>query len=134
MRTPETKQDLSGTLIRSIIQGGVEPAPLTLRAEVLEVVHECADNYGFGSPFVTEEYLRNRTPVYVDALSINHCSHGAAGSQKAAATSSKPESNPSQTKAFRNYLKTSHTILRRAQDERTRILNPLMVSLSPHNC
>jgi sulfate adenylyltransferase len=59
----ETKQDLSGTFIRSIIQGGVEPAPLSLRAEVLEVVRECAERYGFGSPFVTEEYLRSRTPV-----------------------------------------------------------------------
>ena len=59
----ETKQDLSGTFIRSIIQGGVEPAPLTLRAEVLEVVRQCAEKYGFGSPFVTEEYLRNRIPV-----------------------------------------------------------------------
>jgi len=59
----EMKQDLSGTFIRSIIQGGVEPAPLTLRAEILEVVRECAERYGLGSPFVTEEYLRNRTPV-----------------------------------------------------------------------
>ena len=59
----EAKQDLSGTLIRSIIQGGVEPAPLTLRAEVLQVVRECATQYGFGSPFVTEQYLRERTPV-----------------------------------------------------------------------
>ena len=59
----EHKQDLSGTLIRSIIQGGVEPAPLTLRAEVLQVVRECAVTYGFGSPFVTDQYLRQRTPV-----------------------------------------------------------------------
>ncbi len=59
----ERKQDLSGTFIRSIIQGGVEPAPQTLRSEVLEVVRDCADRYGFGSPFVTESYLRNRTPV-----------------------------------------------------------------------
>lgn len=59
----ETKQDLSGTFIRSIIQGGTEPAPLTLRSEVLEVVRECAETYGFGSPFVTEQYLENRTPV-----------------------------------------------------------------------
>ncbi|HZA22769.1 MAG TPA: sulfate adenylyltransferase, partial [Dehalococcoidia bacterium] len=49
---PEQKQDLSGTFIRSIIQGGVEPAPLTLRPEVLEVVRDCASRYGFGSPFV----------------------------------------------------------------------------------
>ncbi len=59
----DTKRELSGTYIRSIIQGGVAPAPLTLRPEVLEVVKECADKYGFGSPFVTEEYLQNRTPV-----------------------------------------------------------------------
>ncbi len=59
----EHKQDLSGTFIRSIIQGGTEPASVSLRAEVLEVVRECADTYGFGSPFVTEAYLENRTPV-----------------------------------------------------------------------
>ena len=43
--------------------GWVAPAPLTLRAEVLQVVRECATQYGFGSPFVTEQYLRERTPV-----------------------------------------------------------------------
>ena len=59
----ESKQELSGTFIRSIIQGGAEPAPLTLRSEVLEVVRECAETYGFGSPFVTGQYLENRTPV-----------------------------------------------------------------------
>ena len=59
----ERKHDLSGTLIRSIIQGGVEPAPQTLRAEVLQVVRECAAAYGFGSPFVTPQYLRERTSV-----------------------------------------------------------------------
>ena len=60
---PEQKQDLAGTLIRRIIQGGEEPAPTTLRAEVLAVVRECADKYGFGSPFVEENYLANRIPV-----------------------------------------------------------------------
>ena len=59
----DQRQELSGTLIRSIIQGGVEPAPLTLRPEVLEVVRECAERYGFGSPFVAETYLAQRTPV-----------------------------------------------------------------------
>ena len=59
----ETKQDLSGTFIRSIIQGGVDPAPQTLRPEILEVVRDCAQRYGFGSAFVTEQYLQNRTPV-----------------------------------------------------------------------
>jgi len=60
---PEKKQDLSGTLMRSIIQGGTKPDPLTLRAEVLEVVHRCSQKYGFGSPFVDETYLKKRTPV-----------------------------------------------------------------------
>ena len=60
---PDTKQDLAGRLIRSIIDGGAEPAPQTLRAETLALVRECADDYGFGSPFVTERYLRERTPV-----------------------------------------------------------------------
>ena len=59
----EGKLDLSGTLIRDIIQGGAEPAPLTLRAEILQAARECAENYGSGSSFVTEEYLQNRTPV-----------------------------------------------------------------------
>ena len=58
----DQKQELSGTYIRSIIQGGVEPAPLTLRPEVLEVVQDSANKYGFGSPFVTETYLQDRTP------------------------------------------------------------------------
>ncbi|MDP7200472.1 MAG: sulfate adenylyltransferase [Dehalococcoidia bacterium] len=76
----ELKQDLSGTFIRSIIQGGVEPAPLTLRAEVLEVVRECAEGFGFGSPFVTEEYLQNRTPV-MSMPHLDTAGHGgAAGS------------------------------------------------------
>lgn len=60
---PETKQDLAGRLIRSIIDGGSEPAPQTLRAETLDLVRRCADDYGFGSPFVTEQYLTERTPV-----------------------------------------------------------------------
>ena len=60
---PDTKLDLSGTFIRNIIQGGAEPDPLSLRAEVLEVVRESSEEFGFGSCFVTEQYLQNRTPV-----------------------------------------------------------------------
>ena len=60
---PEQKQDLAGTLIRSIISGGAGPAATTLRPQVLEVVRSCAEKYGMGSPFVTAEYLENRTPV-----------------------------------------------------------------------
>ena len=60
---PEQKQDLAGTLIRSIISGGAGPAATTLRPQVLEVVQSCAEKYGMGSPFVTSEYLESRTPV-----------------------------------------------------------------------
>ena len=59
----EQKQDLAGTLIRSIISGGAGPAATTLRPQVLEIVRECAEKYGMGSPFVTPDYLENRTPV-----------------------------------------------------------------------
>ncbi len=59
----DSKQDLAGTLIRSIISGGVGPAVTTLRPQVLEAVRHCAEKYGMGSPFVTSEYLENRTPV-----------------------------------------------------------------------
>jgi sulfate adenylyltransferase len=59
----DQKQDLAGTLIRSIISGGAGPAATTLRPQVLEVVRHCAETYGMGSPFVSSEYLENRTPV-----------------------------------------------------------------------
>ena len=59
----DRKQDLAGTLIRRIISGGAGPAATTLRPEVLELVRDCADRYGMGSPFVTQEYLEKRTPV-----------------------------------------------------------------------
>ena len=59
----DQKQDLAGTVIRKIIEGGQEPAPTTLRSEILEVVRECAGKYNAGSAFVTPEYLENRAPV-----------------------------------------------------------------------
>ena len=59
----DQKQDLAGTLIRSIISGGAGPAATTLRPQVLEIVRHCAEKYGMGSPFVTPDYLEKRTPV-----------------------------------------------------------------------
>ncbi|MEJ5358613.1 MAG: sulfate adenylyltransferase [Desulfobacterales bacterium] len=58
-------QKFSGTLIRSIVQDGVKPPRLIFRPEVFDLVLECAEKYGFGSPFVGEEYLAKRTPVFV---------------------------------------------------------------------
>ena len=57
------EQKFSGSLIRSILEDGVKPTRLIFRPEVFEVVAECAEKYGFGSPFVTENYLQNRNPV-----------------------------------------------------------------------
>lgn len=57
-------QKYSGTLIRSIVQDGVKPPRLIFRPEVFDLVMESAEKYGFGSPFVTENYLKKRTPVF----------------------------------------------------------------------
>jgi len=59
----DRKQELSGTFMRRTLESGVRPPPLTFRPEVFDLVKECADKYGFGSPFVTESYLKNRNPV-----------------------------------------------------------------------
>ena len=67
----DQKEELSGTLtlMRRILDGfgspfGEEPDPAKFRPEVLKVnVRQCATDYGFGSPFVTEQYLANRNPV-----------------------------------------------------------------------
>ncbi len=58
------QQKFSGTLIRSIVSDGVKPPRLIIRPEVFDVVMECAKKYGFGSPFVGDEYLEKRTPVF----------------------------------------------------------------------
>lgn len=57
-------QKFSGTVIRSIVQDGVKPPRLIFRPEIFDLVMECAEKYGHGSPFVTDEYLETRTPVY----------------------------------------------------------------------
>lgn len=57
-------QKFSGTVIRSIVQDEVKPPRLIFRPEVFDLVMECAEKYGFGSPFVTDEYLEKRIPVF----------------------------------------------------------------------
>ncbi|MBI4317757.1 MAG: sulfate adenylyltransferase [Chloroflexi bacterium] len=57
------EQKFSGSLIRSIIQDGVKPTRLIFRPEVFDVLMDCAEKYGFGTPFVTEYYLQNAKPV-----------------------------------------------------------------------
>jgi sulfate adenylyltransferase len=58
------KQSFSGTLIRSMLSDRVKPTRLIFRPEVYDLVMECADRYGLGSPFCTEEYLERRRPVF----------------------------------------------------------------------
>lgn len=60
----DEQQKFSGTLIRSIVQDGVKPPRLIFRPEIFDLVLECAEKYGFGSPFVTDEYLEKRIPVF----------------------------------------------------------------------
>lgn len=56
-------QQFSGTLIRSIIQDGIKPPRLIFRPEVFDLMMECGERYGLGSPFVSEDYLQHRQPV-----------------------------------------------------------------------
>ena len=60
----DQSQSFSGSLIRSILTDEVKPTQKVMRHEVFEVVMDCADKYGSGSPFVTEEYLKTRRPVF----------------------------------------------------------------------
>lgn len=56
-------QRFSGTLIRSIIQDDIKPTRLVFRPEVFDIMRECGEKYGDGSPFVTEGYLKKRDPL-----------------------------------------------------------------------
>lgn len=61
----DQQQKFSGTLIRSIVTDGVKPPRLIIRPEVFDKAMECAEKYGAqNSPFVNEEYLETRTPVF----------------------------------------------------------------------
>ncbi|HLB01636.1 MAG TPA: sulfate adenylyltransferase, partial [Nitrospiria bacterium] len=57
-------QAYSGTLIRSIIMDGIKPTRLIFRPEIFDIVVESAEKYGFGSPFVTNEYLEKAPPAF----------------------------------------------------------------------
>ncbi len=58
------RQQFSGTMIRSMLKDKKKPTKLIFRPEVFDMVIECADKYGFGSPFCTEKYLVERQPVF----------------------------------------------------------------------
>jgi len=58
------RQKFSGTLIRSMLEDKVKPTKLIFRPEVYDKLMECAERYGFGSPFCTKRYLAERQPVF----------------------------------------------------------------------
>ena len=58
------REKFSGTMIRGMIQNKVKPTKLIFRPEVFDMVMECADKYGCGSPFYTEGYRAKRQPVF----------------------------------------------------------------------
>jgi len=60
----EQRQKFSGTLIRSMLQDRVKPTKLIFRPEVYDKLMECAQKYGFGTPFCTEKYLAERQLVF----------------------------------------------------------------------
>lgn len=57
-------QVFSGSLIRSIILDEVKPTKTIMRPEVYDILIKTAKEYGFGSPFVTEEYLEKRIRIF----------------------------------------------------------------------
>ena len=63
------QQKFSGTVIRSILMDGVKPTRFVFRPEIFDIVMECAEKYGFGSPFVTPDYLERGTRAFrIDPL------------------------------------------------------------------
>jgi len=60
----QKRQKFSGTLIRSMLEDKVKPTRLIFRPEVYDKLMECAERYGFGSPFCTKKYLAERKPVF----------------------------------------------------------------------
>jgi len=58
----ENWQRFSGTMIRNIISEGLTPPKKLLRQEVLKMIMEGKRKYG--TVFVTEDYLKNRNPVW----------------------------------------------------------------------
>jgi len=60
----DERQEFSGSLIRSILLDDVRPSKMLMRPEVYDTLIKAAKEYGFGSPFVTEEYLGKRQRIF----------------------------------------------------------------------
>ncbi|BAK54827.1 sulfate adenylyltransferase [Sulfurisphaera tokodaii] len=60
----DERQEFSGSLLRSVILDEVKPTKMVMRPEVFDILMKAAKEYGFGSPFVTEEYLEKRRKIF----------------------------------------------------------------------
>jgi sulfate adenylyltransferase len=61
---PKQEKPVSGTAVRTLIREGHSPDPDVFRPEVFSAMLEAGEQHGFGSPFVSERYLRDRRPVF----------------------------------------------------------------------
>ncbi|QIW22746.1 sulfate adenylyltransferase [Sulfolobus sp. S-194] len=60
----DERQGFSGSLLRSVILDEVKPTKMVMRPEVFDILMKAAKEYGFGSPFVTKEYLEKRRKIF----------------------------------------------------------------------
>lgn len=60
----ERQKEISGTWVRGLIRDGATPDRDVFRPEVFEAMLRAGADHGFGSPFVSERYLRERAPVF----------------------------------------------------------------------
>jgi sulfate adenylyltransferase len=61
---PDKQKPISGTWVRGLIRDGNTPDPDVFRPEVFQAMLDAGNEHGFGSPFVSEKYLGERTPVF----------------------------------------------------------------------
>ncbi|MHB8657685.1 MAG: sulfate adenylyltransferase [Solirubrobacteraceae bacterium] len=61
---PDKQKPISGTWVRGLIRDGNTPDPDVFRPEVFQAMLEAGERHGLGSPFVSERYLNERTPVF----------------------------------------------------------------------
>jgi len=60
----DRKNPVSGTWVRGLIKSGERPDASVFRPEVFDAMLQAGERYGAGTPFVTEDYLKNREPVF----------------------------------------------------------------------
>ena len=58
------QKPISGTWVRGLIRDGGRPDSDVFRPEVFQAMLDAGEQHGFGSPFVSDRYLRERAPVF----------------------------------------------------------------------